>query len=160
MKKLLLLLFVTYLTSCSSVKPELIGDVPSELKEKLVYAEGHLPYYFPELDEFGPLQDGVYVGELNGSLIDTGKVEVTIKNREISSVEIVDMKVMAPQVRKEKRIDEVFVGLPSQVLDKQSTSVDAVTAATGTTHVFKICVTRALWQASLLDDPLAPYSPY
>lgn len=162
MKQILSVAVLVFFISCSSNEPtpELVGNIPESLKNKLTHQEGHIPYYFPSREEFGPLSDGKFVGELNGSVIDSGKVLVEIKNGEIANVEILDMKVMAPKVRLEGRIDEIFKGLPTQTITKQTIQVDSVTAATGTSHVFKICVTRALWKASLKDDPMMEYSPY
>lgn len=156
---LIVLIPAILLASCGA-KPELVGSVPGELEGKLVYQEGHIPYYFPSVDEFGDLKDGTYTGSLSGGMIDRGEVSVTIDNGRISGVEIIDITFMAPSVRREGRTDEVYMGLPEQVLDSQSPLVDSVSGATGTTHVFKICVTRALWQASGKNDPMEPYSPY
>lgn len=160
MKSIMVTLVLSILLGCSNKEPNLIGEVPSDLKEKLVYVEGHLPYYFPELSEFGTLRDGEYIGDLKGSMIDRGEVLVTIKNGRILSVKILNMKVFAPELRKENRMEDVFIGLPSEVVYKQSPHVDTVSSATGTTHVFKICVTRALWKSSMKDDPLESHSPY
>ncbi len=144
---------------CASKKPELVGVVPPELKEKLVYQEEHIPYYFPGAEEFSDLRDGEYIGVLSGGMIDRGKVRVVIANGRITEVEILKVMLWAPDVPKENRKD-IFLGLPEQVILKQSPQVDAVSGATGTTHVFKICVTRALWEASGKPDPLEKYSPY
>lgn len=159
-KSWVVLVIVVLLSGCSGPKPELIGDLPLELQEKLVAQEGHIPYYFPSREEFGSLTDGEYTGLLSGSMIDKGEVLLTVSDGEISDIEIVSITLWAPTVRKEKRVDEIYEGLPAEVLARQSPLVDSVTAATGTSHVFKICVTRALWQASEKDDPMADYAPY
>lgn len=161
MKVFLILVAVFLVTNCSS-KPEpfLIGDIPKELEEKLTYQEGHIPYYFPQIEVYGDLNDGSYIGELKGGLIDRGKVSVIIKNGKISDVKTINITIWAPKVRKEGRLSEFFEGLPNQVISKQTNNPDVVSAATGSTHVFKICVTRALWQASNFDDPMLDYSPY
>lgn len=147
------------LVSCGP-KAELVGSVPGELEGNLVSQEGHIPYYFPSGEELGDLKDGMYTGSLSGGMIDRGEVAVTIGSGRISDVEIIDITFMAPSVRREGRVDEVYAGLPEQVLENQSPQVDSVSGATGTTHVFKICVTRALWQAAGKSDPMEPYSPY
>lgn len=161
MKRVVVLMILLIFLGCANkTDPELVGVLPKELENKLVYQDKHIPYYFPAFEEFGNLKDGTYVGELNGSIIDSGKVSVQIKEGKILNVHIMDMKVMAPTVRKEGRISEIFKGLPLQVINNQTARVDAVSAATGTSHVFKICVTRALWQASGKEDPMLEYSPY
>lgn len=159
--KFYLILIAALIVSCSS-KPEpfLIGDVPAELESKLTHKEGHIPYYFPTLNEFGELKDGHYIGKLNGGFIDKGKVSVTIKEGKISDVEIIDITFWAPKVREEGRVKEFTEGLPNQVINKQTVQADDVSGATGSSHVFKICVTRALWQASIYDDPMDDFSPY
>lgn len=144
---------------CANMKPELVGSVPPELLVKLVRQEGHIPYYFPGTEELHGLNDGEYVGELSGGMIDSGKVKVVIADGRITDVEILKVMLWAPDVSKENR-EDVFEGLPAQVIEKQSPLVDAVSGATGTTHVFKICVARALWEASGKTDPMAMYSPY
>ena len=145
---------------CANTKPELVGTVPPELQKKLVSQEGHIPYYFPEIEEYFGLNDGEYIGVLSGGIIDSGKVKVVIANGRITEVEILKVMLWAPDVRKEKRENEIYIGLPAQVIKNQSPLVDAVSGATGTTHVFKICVTRALWKASGKTDPMLEYSPY
>lgn len=150
-----------FLSSClNNKRPELIGEVPPELWTDLVAQEGHIPYYFPERVEFGDLTDGEYIGVLSGAFIDRGKVQVTVEKGIVMDVKILNITLWAPEVRKEHRIGEIKVGLPEQVIQRQSPHVDAVTGATGTTHVFKICVTRALWQAAGKTDPMEGYSPY
>lgn len=150
-----------FLASCvTSKQPELTGTVPPELMSELTHQEGHIPYYFPERTEFGDLSDGEYVGILSGSFIDSGKVKVTVENGTIAAVRILKVALWAPEVRKERRTDEVKVGLPAQVVERQSLDVDTVSGATGTSHVFKICVTRALWQSAGKTDPMEAYSPY
>ncbi len=154
-------LVMMILFSCATNKqPELVGEVPPELEEKLVRQDEHIPYYFPERVEFGDLRDGTYLGKLSGEFIDRGKVNVTVENGVITDVKIEKITLWAPEVRKEHRKDEIDVGLPQQVIDRQSPMVDAVSGATGTTHVFKICVTRALWLAAGKVDPMEAYSPY
>ncbi|MBN2051658.1 MAG: FMN-binding protein [Spirochaetales bacterium] len=149
------------LSSCLINKqPELTGTIPPESMSELVYQEGHIPYYFPEMEEFGDLSDGEYVGILSGSFIDRGKVKVTVANGVITDVKILKVTLWAPDVRKEHRQGEIKEGLPEQVIERQSIDVDAVSGATGTTHVFKTCVTRALWQASGKPDPMESCSPY
>lgn len=149
------------LSSClNSKRPELIGEVPSELKSDLVTQEGHIPYYFPEREEFGDLADGEYIGVLSGAFIDRGKVKLIVEKGIISDVQILKVTLWAPEVRKEHGLGEIQEGLPDQVIRRQSPHVDAVTGATGTTHVFKICVTRALWQAAGKTDPMEGYAPY
>lgn len=155
------LFIAVMLFSCTSKgDPVLIGEPPEELREKLVYQSGHIPYYFPSREEFGDFTDGRYIGELNGGMIDSGKVAVTIQNGLIEDVEIIKITLWAPTVRSEGRLSEFYDGLPGQTIDHQSVRIDTVSAATGSSHVFKICLTRALWLASGKVDPMLEYSPY
>lgn len=160
MKVLMLFtLSIIFLTACTKKESENFEDMPVVLKNKLVELEGHLSYYFPTYEELGPLSDGEYLGSVYGSMIDNGEVKVVISNGEIVDVEILNL-VMSPMVKGEGREAKVFEGLPEEVLEIQSPLVDSVSGATGSSHVFKVCVTRALWQASEKDDPMDPYTEY
>lgn len=149
------------LISCGNT-PELEGEIPQELNELLVHREGHLSYYFPSREVFGDLADGEYIGEISGGLsapLDKGRVKILVENNRIVDVEVLNV-LLSRHAGKDGNRDAIYYDLPLMAVERQSPLVDNVTGATGSTHVFKICLTRALWQASEDFDPMDLYAPY
>lgn len=85
-------------------------------------------------------KDGTYIGT-GRNRIGSVEVAVTIKNDEITSVEITNCHTHYPQLY----ID----GLPKQVIERQSENVDVVSGATKSSEDFRTAVHQALLQARL-----------
>ena len=87
------------------------------------------------------LQDGIYQGEATGfreGLI----VEVTVEEGTVVDVAVVDHNEVGPQYYR-RPISLV----PGEIVEEQSTSVDAVTGATATSMAIMSAVENALQQA-------------
>ena len=132
-----------------------LKDVPDDIT--LTEQPMHLSYYFPSREEFGTLQDGTYIGSIKSQL-DSGEIKIVVKNNRIVDFTINNL-LMADYVTQKGLNDDVTNGMPQRFLEAQSPQVDAVTGATGSSHVLKICFTRALWQAAGKEDPMLQYLP-
>lgn len=87
--------------------------------------------------DFTNLKDGTYTGEAKG-MNDVVKVEVTVKDGKISSVEIKEHKESAGIS------DPAIKEIPTKIVNAQSTKVDGITGATITSKAIKEAVENAL----------------
>lgn len=118
---------------------------------QLTEQAGRLTYYFPPREAFGTLSDGTYLGRiLCGS--DLGKVTVVVKDNAITECKI--NYLLIPVTDR-----DVLKTGPERFLKEQSPQFDAITGATASTHLLKICFTRALWQAAGKEDPMEECVP-
>jgi uncharacterized protein with FMN-binding domain len=92
----------------------------------------------PSAVQGATFKDGTYTG-MGQNRIGAVEVAVTIKSNKITNVEITDCSTKYPQ----SRIDH----LPAQVVERQSTAVDAVSGATKSVQDFVTAVSQALAQA-------------
>ena len=90
------------------------------------------------------LVDGVYEGEYTGGL-NNAMVKVTIENKRIVKIEIVKHGAM-----KGKKAEPI---IPGRVIEKQSTSVDAVTGATNSSRVIMNAIQKAIEKSYGIEDP-------
>jgi len=85
------------------------------------------------------LSDGKYYGE-SGFLFRSNKLAVTIKNHEISQIDILrDAMIPVEELRK-----EVYTELFKEVIEKQTTKIDTVSGATATTKQYLKSIDNAL----------------
>ncbi|MDQ1316715.1 MAG: hypothetical protein QG641_304 [Candidatus Poribacteria bacterium] len=88
--------------------------------------------------EFAKLVDGVYDGSYKGGP-NSAVVKVTIKDKKIANIEIVEHNAW-----KGKKAEPIIV---KEIIEKQSTKVDAVTGATNSSNVIMNAVQKAIEKA-------------
>lgn len=80
------------------------------------------------------IEDGVYAGQFGDFLVDV-KLEVTVKDHEIVSIEIIEQRAGAGY--------QAFEVL-DRIIEAQSPRVDVVTGATGSSRCIMLAVQQAL----------------
>jgi uncharacterized protein with FMN-binding domain len=88
--------------------------------------------------EFAKLVDGVYDGSYKGGP-NSALVKVTIKDKKIVNIEIVKNSAW-----KGKKVKPIIV---KEIIEKQSTKVDAVSGATNSSNVIMNAVQKAIEKA-------------
>lgn len=89
------------------------------------------------------LKDGTFEGEFSGGP-NKAKVRVTIENQKITKVEVLEHDAW----KGKKAVPTV----PDRIVQKQSTSVDAVTGATNSSHVIMNAVQKAIEKSYVLTQ--------
>ncbi len=103
------------------------------------------------------MHDGTYTGSVRCGL-DTGRVEILVEDNMITDCAIRNLLV-SRYVYDLGPGEEILEFGCDFILDAQSPQFDAVSGATGSSHALKICVTRALWEASDKEDPMTECVP-
>jgi uncharacterized protein with FMN-binding domain len=125
---------------------------------ELTEQEGHLTYYFPSRAEFGNLSDGTYYGWITCGR-DVAKVKIIVQDNTVIDSEIRYLMV-SQYIRSQGLRDDLWTQVPERFIAAQSPQFDAVTGATGSSHLLKICYTRALWNAAGKEDPVKACVPF
>ncbi len=86
------------------------------------------------------LNDGTYEGEADGHN-DTLKVSVEVKDGKIADVQVTEHS------ESDGFADEALEQIPGNIVEKNSTDVDAIAGATVTSNAIKEAVNKALEQA-------------
>ncbi len=149
----ILMITVLALSGCKEL-PDLScePDVPALTDQ--IY---HMPYYFPPREAFGNLRDGAYVGRI-GCGLDYGKVTIVVQDNVVTDCTI-DLLTVSSGIYKAGPGRLLVENGPGLFLEAQSPQFDAVSGATGSAHLLKICCTRALWEASEGEDPMQECVP-
>lgn len=142
-----------FLLSCGGTK--LTSKPPSSLD--ITYQSHHTPYYFPSREELGTLKDGIYYGEVSLPS-DHGRVRIEVEDNQVIDVKILDLKTSRWIRMKGLHLD-VYYTMPLRFIESQSPRVDAISGATGSSHVLKIAYARALYAAAGKKDPMLDYLP-
>ena len=142
-----------FLLSCGGTK--LTSEPPASLD--VTYQSHHVPYYFPSREELGTLKDGIYYGEVTLPS-DQGRVRIEVEDNQVIDVKILALKTSRWIRMKGLHLD-IYYTLPLRFIESQSPQVDAISGATGSSHVLKIAYARALYAAAGKQDPMIDYLP-
>ena len=110
---------------------------------ELTEQSGHLTYYFPTREELGVLADGTYAGKILCGFQDIARVQINVEDNTVIDC-VIKYLVMSKYIYDLGLDDVAREEAPERFLDAQSPRFDAITGATGSTHAFKICVTRVV----------------
>ena len=118
---------------------------PHILLAALFVAACSLPPVLGEGARYANIRDGEYVGEYS-DFPNGATVRVVVKDGRIAECEVVDTDGVFKETGAETEI-------PSRIIEKQSTDVDAVSGATNLSRVIMNAAQKALDQATSPEEP-------